>query len=241
MVCKTTISGIFFHFRRLNICGPVCTCMLIGMHVVSGGDADTYVVVAPMPTARQPHCRRAYKELRAHIILATFLAACGPACTCKLIDIRRGFGGGADIYVVVWGWRLCQHYQVAAREGVVIFLWVGRGRALSAFRGSPTAVLVAFFCPVSCCYAHNERGVICLLLLCTHHLFGLPSAHADLSLFSNFRRSKQPVKGLLFFCGWVEGVSVSWQPDKPFTKKATVLLRAAVDAPNFLRSISRGR
>ena len=47
-----------------------------------------------------------------------------------LIGIRRGFGGGADIYVVVWGWRLCQRV-VAACERVVIFLWVGRGRALS--------------------------------------------------------------------------------------------------------------
>ena len=47
----------------------------------------------------------------------------------------------------------------------------------------------------------SERGVICLLLLCTHHPFGLPFAHADLSLFINFRRW-QPVKGLFFFL-WV--------------------------------------
>ena len=42
---------------------------------------------------------------------------------------------------------------------------------------------------------------------------GLPSAHADLSLFINFRRW-QAVKGLYFF--FVDGsraCSVSWQPD----------------------------
>ena len=46
-----------------------------------------------------------------------------------LIGIRRGFEGGADIYVLVWGWRLYQRV-VAACERFII-LWVGRGRALS--------------------------------------------------------------------------------------------------------------
>ena len=92
--------------------------------------------------------------------------------------------------------------RAAGCEGVIIFCGWVEGASCQRF---VAAVLVAFICPVSCCYAPNERGVICLLLLCTHHPFGLPSAHADLSLFINFRRW-QPVKGLFFFCGWVEGV-----------------------------------
>ena len=61
-----------------------------------------------------------------------------------LIGIRRGFGGGADIYVVVWGWRRYLRRGFGGGADIYVvgcYFFVGGSRAclVKPFRGSPTS------------------------------------------------------------------------------------------------------
>ena len=188
--------------------------MLIGIRRGFGG-GRRYIRrglgVAPMRTA---HCRRACMELRAHSILATF------------------FRGRRLCQRVVWGWRLCPRV-VAACEGVVSF---SRGSPTSPFAKKATVCCIGLFflivrlragllastsgwCPI--CWKWRAESATTHRRISNHAPNPISTSWfggvADIYVVVSGER-----RGLLFFGGWVEGVpcqSVSWQPDKPFTKK----------------------